>query len=55
MFSSCNVEVILLVSHGATAAVVLSPLYEVARSHSATQHSAGLLWTSDRPVTGIST
>ena len=30
-------------------------IVEVLRSHSGIPHSAGLLWTSDRPVEGTST
>ena len=33
----------------------LNVLCEFPRSHSDTQHSVGLLWTSDRPVTDNST
>jgi hypothetical protein len=42
-------------SNVSTAVVGLGLLCEVPRSHSDTSQSVGLLWTSDRPVTGTST
>jgi len=42
--------------HGSAAQVALGLLItEVFRSHSHTQHSVGLLWTSNRPISGTST
>ena len=48
-----GIPIVIFLSHGSTATVGLVLLHEIPPSHSDTQHSVGLPWTSDRPVADL--